>query len=69
MADEWITIATFFDSVEANLAKTKLESEEIEALLQDEHVSSLYGSGPAPAGIRLQVPADQAQRAKKILRV
>lgn len=66
--ESFITLATFNLPVEAHLAKAKLESEGIEARIGDENIVSinwLYSN--AVGGVKLQVPASQAERARQIL--
>src|SRR6185437_8815829 len=67
-SDPLITIASFALPVEAHLARTKLESEGIEAHVADENIVSinwLYSN--AVGGVKLQVPESQADRARQIL--
>ena len=59
-----VTIATFRDSWEAHLALGKLESEGIPAVLIDENSVGRGGIyGAIGVGIKLQVPAVDAERA------
>ena len=62
------TIATFDTIIEANIALGRLKAEGIEGFLADENLvqtDMLYSS--AVGGIKLQVPSDQAARARRIL--
>ena len=61
-----ITIATYRNLMSAELAKTRLESHEIKAMIADEFFYTL-GYGAIMDGVRLQVPAADAERAKQIL--
>ena len=63
--DELVTIATFRTLGEAHVAKGALESEGVECVLTDENIAGIYS--PAIGGIRLQVPADDKDRALEIL--
>jgi len=61
-----ITIATYRNLMSAELAKTRLESYDIQAMIADEFSYTL-GYGAIIDGVRLQVPAENAERAKEIL--
>lgn len=64
----WTTIARYALTYEAHLARARLESEGIEALIADEHtmaLQSLYAD--ALGGARLQVRDEDADRAQAIL--
>lgn len=61
-----ITIATYRNLMSAELAKTRLEFHDIEALIADACFYTL-GYGAVMDGVRLQVPAADAERAKEIL--
>lgn len=66
--DRLVTIATFGLPVEAHIARSKLESEGIDAIVADDNIVSinwLYSS--AVGGVKLQVPESQALRAREIL--
>jgi hypothetical protein len=62
----WVTVATFWHSTRAHIAKLKLESEEIDCVLFDEHLNWLCAT--CGGGIKLQVPEPDAPRARGILR-
>jgi len=62
----WVTVATFWHSTRAHIAKLKLESEEIDCVLFDEHLNWLCAT--CGGGIKLQVPEPDAPRARQILR-
>ncbi len=60
-----ITIRTFFNSVDAGLARSLLESRGIQVYL---HGENAFAVEPVPAfGIRIQVPESQADEARGIL--
>lgn len=61
-----ITIATYHNLMSAELAKMRLESCDIKAMIADAFSYTL-GYGSILDGVRLQVPAADAERAKKIL--
>lgn len=68
MMVDLVTIATFGDSIEANLAKQALEAEEITAFLGDEiTVSVAWHLTVAVGWIKLQVPQPEAEQAMSIL--
>jgi len=62
----WVTVATFWHSTRAHIARLKLESEEIDCVLFDEHLNWLCAT--CGGGIKLQVPEPDAPRARQILR-
>src|SRR6266496_2869322 len=59
--------AHLFESVEAAIAKSRLDDHEIFCALADENVN-LYGGGPLAMPIRLLVAEDQAEEATRILK-
>lgn len=61
-----ITIATYRNLMSAELAKTRLEFHDIQAMIADEFSYTL-GYGAIMDGVRLQVSAEDAERAKEIL--
>ena len=61
-----ITIATYRNLMSAELAKTRLAVNDIQAMIADEFSYTL-GYGAIMDGVRLQVPATDAERAKEIL--
>ena len=62
---DWTTIATYTVPVEANLAKTILESHEIPCFIKSENMGSLYFG--IVGGVELQVPSAYAAQAKEII--
>jgi hypothetical protein len=67
-SNRWVTVATFWQSTEAHIARLKLESEEIDCVLIDENLVAtdwLYAN--AVGGIKLRVPEEDAARARQIL--
>jgi DNA-directed RNA polymerase subunit RPC12/RpoP len=68
MNDGLVTIATYWEPIEANLMRSKLLSEGIECILLDENLISVqpfYSN--AIGGIKLQVLENDSVRAKEIL--
>lgn len=65
MGDNLVTVKHYLQPHEAHLAQGVLEGEGIEVVLQDEHLSQLYGS--ALGGVRLQVAEKDLTRAIEIL--
>jgi hypothetical protein len=66
--DDLVTIARFSSAIEAHLARTKLESEGIEAFVADEHMISIdpfYDL--ALGGVKLQTKNSNVKRALKSL--
>lgn len=69
MANDWITVATFSQPVEAHLARTKLESEGIVCMVSDEYLVRVnWLLSNAVGGVKLLVPPWDAERARAILR-
>lgn len=66
MSDKLVTVAKFAGSFEAHLAKMRLDSNGIESFVVGEDFANMY---PVPqiGFVELQVPADQAEKAAKIL--
>jgi hypothetical protein len=67
MADELVTIASFADAIEANLAKQMLADFQIKSIVSGENTANVY-SGLVPiVAAELQVLASDAERATEIL--
>ena len=67
-SDKYVTIATYIGAWEAHLARAKLESEGICALVLDDQTASInwiYSS--ALGGVRLQVREEDSERALRLL--
>jgi hypothetical protein len=63
-----VTIATFADVPEAELAKERLQLEGIDAFVFSENTAGIMPFlNPATGGIRLQVQPQDAERAREIL--
>ena len=63
-----ITIARYSFPYEAHIAKAKLESEGIVAFVADEHtINANWIYSDALGGVRLQVPAQNVERAVEML--
>jgi hypothetical protein len=68
MPEQHVTVATFADPTEADLVKEFLETEGIQVLVSGELTAAVYaGFGDMVGGVQLQVPEDQAERAREIL--
>lgn len=66
--DDLVTIARFSSPIEAHLARTKLESEGIEAFVADEHMISINPVYDlALGGVKLQIKYSDVERAQKSL--
>ena len=66
MEEKLVTIATFTDSIEANLARQKLDDAGIESVLTGQNAANMYGIS-AIARTELQVLENQVQKAQEIL--
>lgn len=60
-----ITVATFYNPLDAHLLRAKLESEEIKSVLLDEKMASLRAEHATP--VKLQVSEVDVARAKEII--
>src|SRR5262245_51488297 len=68
MSNQLTTIATFWNPVEANLARARVEDAGVEAALADEGVAGVnWLLTSAVGGIKLQVREGDAERALEIL--
>ena len=65
--DELVTVARFCSSLEAELGKSTLENEGIEAAIMGAIISSIHGSSTR-MGIALNVRSEDTERALAILR-
>jgi hypothetical protein len=62
----WVTVGTYWHPTAAHLAQIRLEAEGIDSILLDENVTvTLWGN--AVGGIKLQVRASEAAKAREIL--
>jgi len=67
MEEKLVTIASFADYIEAELAKQTLEDFGIKSILTGQNVANVYAGVPALIDLDLQVLDSQVQRARKIL--
>lgn len=67
MADKLVTIARFNDSIQAELAKQRLEEYGIKSVVTGQYASNIYSGLPAIAGPELQVFQSLSEKALKIL--
>jgi ribosomal protein L37AE/L43A len=65
--ERFVTIATYVFPWEAQLAKARLESEGIDAVIADENAAGIYGAN-AIGGIKLRAREEDAGRAADLLR-
>jgi hypothetical protein len=67
--DRFVTIATYTGPWEAHLARARLESEDIQALVLDDQIASInWFYSNAVGGVRLQVRESDREKALGILR-
>ena len=65
---EPVTIRTCRDIQEAEIVKSALEADGIQAFIPDENVATLYPSQVLDTnGVRVQVSAEDADRAREVL--
>ena len=67
MPDGYVTVANFTIPLDAEMARMKLESEEIPVFLVDGYTTGLYPAWGGAIGIRLQVPFEYAETATNLL--
>ncbi|MBI3379449.1 DUF2007 domain-containing protein [Candidatus Gottesmanbacteria bacterium] len=67
MTDELMTIAEYSDPNEANVAKSKLTSENIFCFLADEELMESPTLRTVIGSVKLQVKSSDAERAKQTL--
>jgi hypothetical protein len=65
--DELTTVMTFSTRAEANLAQERLANEGVDAFVIDELTAGVMPFVTGVAGIRLQVPTDQLDKAREAL--
>ena len=66
--DDFVTIATFSQPIEAHIVRTRLEDEGIECFIKDEHLVSVnWLLSNAVGGVRLKVRKEDAERAALII--
>lgn len=68
MKDGYACVASFTEPLQANLAKTKLQSEGIDCYLTNEHMVRMnFFYSQALGGVQLFVPEQDLQRAREAL--
>jgi hypothetical protein len=67
MSDELVTIATFETPVEAELARMRLEAEEILCFVHGAHMAGMQVFGLSVGGVHLRVRPEDAELALEIL--
>ena len=68
MADELVTVRTFWDVAEAHLAKSVLEEAGVQAFLANEYSVMMTPHLANPSGIELKVQRSQAEKAIEVLK-
>ncbi len=68
MPDGYVTVATYETVIAAELARVKLDSEDIPVFIADAHTVSISFLGGIAIGVRVQVPSELAGRASELLR-
>jgi hypothetical protein len=69
MVDELVTVKTFWNAIEAHLAKSALEMAGIQAFLENENVVLMdWGPGNPVVGVKLNVKNSDVQRAIEALK-
>lgn len=64
---EWTTVYLAFDSADAHLVRSFLESVGIRVFIKGELVASNVSAPVTTGGIEVQVPAEQVAEARNIL--
>ena len=64
----WVTLATFLHPAEAHIARLRLEAAGVACVLLDEMMAATNCLALAIGGVKLQVPAADAERAGVLLR-
>jgi predicted Zn-ribbon and HTH transcriptional regulator len=68
MSESFVTVATFDNSIDAHIAKTKLDSEGIDSYIFDENIVSAYPLyNITVGGIKLRTRSSDAENARIIL--
>jgi hypothetical protein len=65
--DDWVTLGTYWSTVEAHIARLKLEAEDIDCLIFDENFANHQLFAIAGGGVKLMVLLADADRARAIL--
>lgn len=68
MAEKLVTIATYNDTTEAELARQLLADFAIEAVVTDQNAANIFAGLPTIANVELQTLESNAERAIQILR-
>lgn len=67
MNQKFVTISIFANSIDANISKGKLESEDIKCFLKNDTIIGNTGFNVTYGGIELVVKEQDAERARAIL--
>ncbi len=68
MIQRQVAIESFENEIDAEIAKARLEAENIEASIVKDDAGGMFPSLQQTAGVQLLVSQDSAGRAKEILR-
>ncbi len=68
MIQRQVVIESFENEIDAEIAKARLEAENIEASIVKDDAGGMFPSLQQTAGVQLLVSQDSAGRAKEILR-
>ena len=70
MSESFTTVATFDNSIDAHIAKTKLDSEGIDSYIFDENIVSVYPLyNLTVGGIKLRTRSEDAKKAQAVLNI
>jgi Putative prokaryotic signal transducing protein len=67
MTQRQVVVESFENEIDAEIAKARLEAENIEANIVKDDAGGMFPSLQQTSGVRLLVPEDSADRAKEIL--
>jgi hypothetical protein len=65
--DELTTVMTYSTRAEADLTQERLQMEGVDAFVLDEMTSGVMPYVTGAAGIRVQVPTEQLEKAREVL--
>jgi hypothetical protein len=68
MRDGWLTVATYLTETEAEVARTYLDALDIPTAIQKDNCGGLRPHLDLHHGVKVQVPADQADAARDALK-
>ncbi len=68
MIQRHVVIESFENEIDAEIAKARLEAENIEASIVKDDAGGMFPSLQQTSGVQLLVPEEDADRAREILR-